>query len=998
MPSKSPRIILRAVEPGDVDVIFESDNDIEAWQDSDMSAPYSKAMLAKYAEDYRAEPFAEGQLRLIAEDKESAETIGILDFYEISALHLNAMIGIYIRKAYRRKGYGRATVEAAKTYSSRHLHLIMLGARILQDNSASVALFSKAGFSCLGVMPNWHIADGKTLNVLNFYISLPSLERSAIPSEGSISGITALNPYNAGEFRLSPNSSCEGRDTDVEDSDEHSACSFLPKSNYADSLERKCVASLFGKNFYIPFYQRGYRWTPKQIIELLDDLEEYYVRDDAGDFYCLQQVVCAPIVDKKKIRELLKSAGHPEAHEVSSIENEDWFEIIDGQQRITTIRLISAITDSLCHESGKGLSIDSLSHNFGILYASRPEMFNIFRGISIIRGASNGEYKIGNLHESSSLSIDGEYLKIAMNTILDWILAPSQRADNDGRNVDRLTMLQKLLYADCFGANCPGTLSDNSLVSKSVQFVWYQVSSDKDPHKEFNILNDKKINLSCSELIRSLFLSSETHFAPSSMPQGLTNEQKKLFSEHNDSILRASINDSWDHMEHAMRSKSLQNFATSRNFSGRNAIEMLFDFISGKYAGGNDVATKILGKNALGASSAVLLTDDPQYTYLYFKHLIDNYKDNAWIVWGLVVECFDKLTFWHSDRNLYHQIGFLNLFRNTKAPADSLICELLGLHVGQTDLRNKVISKVTDRITIPAMDEEGNLPSIPRPDKADLKQRVERLFKINYENRTHSAYILRLLTLYNVETARLDPGGNFFSFENFRYFTDSNGRKEPRHWTLEHIHARKSDLLPRNDVKIWTAWIKENAITLKSLHTPFKDIEEEKLNLVALLDSAVMPEAEFKNAFPETKWKNLDYNKVVALFDRVSKFYETLESKTNALKGESPANDSGSAATYFPINLIDKEHGLWNLTLLDSKQNSALSNHPFETKRRMISEICQKGESYLPPVTVKVFTKLFDPSGEHIHLWSHIDRKEYLLDMMHKLSYYTDYFKDIPES
>lgn len=1003
MPSDSPKITLRAVEPQDVDIIFEIDNDVEAWADSDMSAPYSRALLAKYADGYMAEPFEEGQLRLIAEDKESREVVGILDYYEISALHLNAMTGIYVRPAFRRKGYGRAMLEAAKSYASRHLHLIMLGARILQDNSASVSLFSKTGFSCHGIMPNWHIADGEARNVLNFYVSLPSIVRSAIPSNDFVAEMTWNHHGNAQKaFRApgphhTPDSNCKtvGPASEAPDNPDRGISSF--KKNDEDTLELKCVASLFGNNFYIPFYQRGYRWTPKQIIELLDDFEEYYVRDDAGDFYCLQQVVSMPISDKKKIRELLGSSIGLKNEEIARLENENWFEIIDGQQRITTIRLISAITDSLCKESGKGLYADSSAHDFGILYASRPEMYGIFNSIRVVHGTSNGEYLLADLHESSSLSIDGEYLRIALHTILDWILAPSQRKDGNGRPIDRLRMLQQLLYTEHYIPNGRNTLTMRPS-AKSVQFVWYQVASNKNPHKEFNTLNDKKINLSCSELIRSLFLSSETHFTPSSIPHNLNDEQKKLFSDHNDSILRAAINDSWDHMEHTMRSKSLQNFATPRSFSGRNAIEMLFDFISGKYAGGNGVAVKILGKDAFGDSDERLRPDDPQYTYLYFKRLIDHYSDNAWKVWGLVVECFDKLTFWHSDRDLYHQIGFLNLFRNAKVPADSLVCELLGYHLGQRDFRNAVTAKVAERISIPAMDEEGNIPRRPIPDKPGLRERVDRLFRLNYENPTHSRYILRILALYNVETARRDPGGKFFSFENFRYFTNAEGIIEPRHWTLEHIHARKSDLLPRNNVKVWLDWIKENAITLKTLHTPFKDIEEGKQGLTDSLSAAMMTEEEFKSANPECRWQPLDYTRIGDLFNKVSEFYDVLEARINAEETRPDAADGDTYTEYFPIHLIDKEHGLCNLTLLDKIQNSALSNHPFETKRRMISEICRKGESYLPPVTVKAFTKLFDPSGEHIHLWSHIDRKGYLLDLMQKLSYYTDYFKDSQES
>lgn len=63
-------------------------------------------------------------------------------------------------------------------------------------------------------------------------------------------------------------------------------------------------------NFWIPSYQRGYRWTADEVTKLLDDIWK-----SAGQPYSLQ-----PIVVKKR--------------EV------DAWELIDGQQRLTTLWLI----------------------------------------------------------------------------------------------------------------------------------------------------------------------------------------------------------------------------------------------------------------------------------------------------------------------------------------------------------------------------------------------------------------------------------------------------------------------------------------------------------------------------------------------------------------------------------------------------------------------------------------------------------------------------------
>lgn len=68
-------------------------------------------------------------------------------------------------------------------------------------------------------------------------------------------------------------------------------------------------------SFYIPSYQRGYRWTERQVTDLLDDICEFIKKDKTKDeFYCLQPVVVKP--------------------------NNDTWEVIDGQQRLTTIYLL----------------------------------------------------------------------------------------------------------------------------------------------------------------------------------------------------------------------------------------------------------------------------------------------------------------------------------------------------------------------------------------------------------------------------------------------------------------------------------------------------------------------------------------------------------------------------------------------------------------------------------------------------------------------------------
>ena len=75
-----------------------------------------------------------------------------------------------------------------------------------------------------------------------------------------------------------------------------------------NSIEQYAIGELLdGRYFYIPSYQRGYRWTDKQVDDLLRDLLCFAndTKDDY-DFYCLQPIIARPITDEKKLKELFR--------------------------------------------------------------------------------------------------------------------------------------------------------------------------------------------------------------------------------------------------------------------------------------------------------------------------------------------------------------------------------------------------------------------------------------------------------------------------------------------------------------------------------------------------------------------------------------------------------------------------------------------------------------------------------------------------------------------
>lgn len=158
-------VLLRAIEPEDVEVMYGADNDTNCWYASDITAPLSRRLLREYASCYDADPWNSGQLRLIAEDGDGGNIIGVADFYELDARHSRGFAGVYILPQFRNQGYGEAMLGAMVEYAHTHLMLSQLAARIPADNLASTSLFEKVGFKQSGTLRAWHRAGGRVHDV-----------------------------------------------------------------------------------------------------------------------------------------------------------------------------------------------------------------------------------------------------------------------------------------------------------------------------------------------------------------------------------------------------------------------------------------------------------------------------------------------------------------------------------------------------------------------------------------------------------------------------------------------------------------------------------------------------------------------------------------------------------------------------------------------------------------------------------------------------------------
>lgn len=193
-------------------------------------------------------------------------------------------------------------------------------------------------------------------------------------------------------------------------------------------LQNKLIHNIKGC-FYIPAYQRGYRWDV-ETERLLNDIQEAI--DLKEDTYCLQPIVVKRIDESK-------------------------YELIDGQQRLTTIYLIYKVLSN---------SLPTAKANFELEYETR----------------SNSKSFIETINDNSPETfIDYFYMKRAYKKIKDWF---GNRPDLLQSSMDFYTAFNKV-----------------------VNVIWYEVDKDEDSNKLFQRLNIGKIPLTSAELVKALFLN-----------------------------------------------------------------------------------------------------------------------------------------------------------------------------------------------------------------------------------------------------------------------------------------------------------------------------------------------------------------------------------------------------------------------------------------------------------------------------------------------------------
>ena len=240
-------------------------------------------------------------------------------------------------------------------------------------------------------------------------------------------------------------------------------------------------------HFWVKNYQRGYKWTKEEVTQLLNDIYEFEPQKE-NEFYCLQPIVIKEDSGKK--------------------------ELIDGQQRCTTIYLIL-----------KYLGKDT----FQLDYQTRKGSETFIKEIDSL--AITGEWKDWVDAHPDKDNVDNYHFFEAYQTIQDWF---SEKSEDE-----KSCFLEKLL--------------------SKTQVIWYEITGEIDSIELFTRINSHKIPLTEAELIKALFLIN--------LKKG-TKQSEVLQLQQNE------IAPQWDRIENELQNKNFWYFI-SHTAPGATRIDKL---------------------------------------------------------------------------------------------------------------------------------------------------------------------------------------------------------------------------------------------------------------------------------------------------------------------------------------------------------------------------------------------------------------------------------------
>lgn len=152
-------VVLRAMEPEDLDLLYQIENDTKLWNIGLTNVPYSRYVLHDYIATSSGDIYTDKQVRLIIENEEH-QTIGLVDIMNFNPQNRRAEMGIVVQEAFRQKGYGKDAIQKVIRYAKEVLHLHQLYVVVNSSQKLTIGLFLRMGFKETCQLTDW-LYDGE---------------------------------------------------------------------------------------------------------------------------------------------------------------------------------------------------------------------------------------------------------------------------------------------------------------------------------------------------------------------------------------------------------------------------------------------------------------------------------------------------------------------------------------------------------------------------------------------------------------------------------------------------------------------------------------------------------------------------------------------------------------------------------------------------------------------------------------------------------------------
>lgn len=674
------------------------------------------------------------------------------------------------------------------------------------------------------------------------------------------------------------------------------------------------IGDLKGMCFNIPDYQRGYRWETKQINELLDDLFEFDNLKN-GAFYCLQPLV---VVENKE----------------NLLSGQKVFDVIDGQQRLTTIFLIA-------NYIAKG----DPTYKYRLRYdracdKTQPKEY------------CNGEITYNKLEKLKSNDIEENpdffYLSKAIEDIDAWFTSKKEKYPKIVSKIENVIINmdycvpEKPFYED-------PSEEDKNEKHCDVRFIWYDATNAEIDYQGsisvFKRLNYGKTSLTAAELIKALLFQCDVY------------ESAKK-AERRQVAFRMSTE--WDRMEKALQNQFMWSMLAPEKKDQLSNIDFVLSY----------VASKLLAKSHLDITAS---PDDDDYDYIVFDKYIKSkytsgfsYETIVTELWQEIQDVFDVVSSWYKERELYHLIGLRLTLLNPKNKKRTQ---------KERNVYNDTLQEMFERFDLLSMNEfkdeqRKKIGSIINLDKYNRNlqegEMPKTLSSLSYESDDRD--LINILLVYNVTLCMKNSQDNqYFPFWFYQKTIPSLEHIHP-----QHLHDEDIDLFVR------CQWYSEKCKELDDMDFKNNEQKEEIRQARLVLDEVLLLTQEERNEDKVSESRKKRYEA------EESKYRKELE-KIDKMFDE--------LANISPMEL----HSICNMALVDKNTNAALGNGLIATKRRKLMELQAlfnetAGEegAYTFMGTWKVFNKQFvdvrtedkdESKAPNLLFWSKKDRDNYFADI-----------------